>query len=196
MPAILPGLTLVVIVDVLAVLGVLQRFAFIQSGWMVVIAVTPWLTLLMLRRPASALGYHRQRAAANFGWGVLFGVVWRGLSMTLNLWLIGREVLFGVTLGGFFSALVLVPLVEESFFRGYLGRALSARFGSVQGIVMQAMLFGFLPTHWGQGWIAMVSILGFGLLAGWLVQRTGSLWTAWGAHASANFIPLILLLQR
>jgi membrane protease YdiL (CAAX protease family) len=194
MPAILPGLALVLTVDVLTVLGLLRRFPFVQRGWLIVVAIIPWLTLLLLRRDPSAIGYHRQRAVANFGWGVLFGVLWRGLSMALNLWLIDTEVFFGMTSGGFFKALVLVPLVEESFFRGYLGRSFSFRFGRWPGIIMQALLFVLLPTHWEQGWIAVISILGFGLLAGWLVQRTGSLWTAWGAHASANILPLVLLL--
>jgi membrane protease YdiL (CAAX protease family) len=194
LPAVLPGLVMVSIVDVMAVSGMMERLQVIHTGWLLVAAIVPWVTLLVMRRGPAALGYHRRRAVANFGWGALFGLVWRGLSMTLNLWLIDTDVFLGLNAGDLVSALILVPLVEETFFRGYLGRSLSIRFGYWRGIVMQALLFGLLPAHCGQGWIAMTSILAFGVLAGWLVQRTGSLWIAWGAHGAANIFPLLLML--
>jgi membrane protease YdiL (CAAX protease family) len=48
-------------------------------------------------------------------------------------------------------------------------------------------------VHWAQGWLHLVSIFGFGLLAGWLVVKRGSVWSAWGAHAFANLLPSIIV---
>ncbi len=58
---------------------------------------------------------------------------------------------------------------------------------------MQAGLFALYPVHWNQGWLAIISILGFGILSGWLVERTGSVWIGWGAHGFANMLPSLLV---
>jgi membrane protease YdiL (CAAX protease family) len=118
---------------------------------------------------------------------MLAGAIWRGLSMALSLaWLDGSVI-------GLMGGFVWVPLVEETFFRGYLGRTLSARLGTWRGIILQAVLFAMLPEHWAQGWPALAGIFAFGVLAGWLVETRRTLWIGWGAHAFANVLPEILL---
>jgi membrane protease YdiL (CAAX protease family) len=69
---------------------------------------------------------------------------------------------------------------------------LTTRVGRWKAIISQAVLFSLHPGHWAQGWPHLASILGFGLLAGWLVERRGSIWAAWGAHGFANVLPEIL----
>lgn len=179
-----PGLIFVVGVDVAGIAGVGGRFL---GWWSIVSLVIPWVTILVLRRRPSALGYLRERWLAELGWGMAAGAAWRGLSMALNLaWL-------GGSVTGLFGAIVWAPLVEETFFRGYLGRALSARLGRWSGILLQATLFAALPGHWAQGWLALAGIFGFGVLAGWLVEARRNLWIAWGAHAFANVLPSLLI---
>jgi membrane protease YdiL (CAAX protease family) len=156
--------------------------------WSLVSAVIPWITIFVLRRRPSSLGYVRERWLAEFGWGMIAGAIWRGLSMAISLaWLDGSAL-------GLLGAFVWVPLVEETFFRGYLGPALSARLGRWRGIILQALLFAMLPGHWPQGWPALAGIFAFGVLAGWLVETRRNLWIAWGAHAFANVLPSFLLL--
>jgi membrane protease YdiL (CAAX protease family) len=82
--------------------------------------------------------------------------------------------------------------IEETFFRGYLGRGLAGQWGFWPSLLIQSMLFAFHPVHWAQGWPHWISIFGFGCLAGWLVERRQSIWSAWGAHAFANLIPVAL----
>jgi membrane protease YdiL (CAAX protease family) len=90
------------------------------------------------------------------------------------------------------SALVVVPLLEESFFRGYLQADLAARWGPYVAVVVQALLFALHPLHGVQGWSAFPSIFLFGLLAGGLVQISRSIWCAWGAHGAGNILPALV----
>jgi membrane protease YdiL (CAAX protease family) len=190
--AVLPGLIYLLAIDGATVAGWLPRLGAAASAWPWVIAVLPWVTLLVLRRPPASLGYRRHRAAAEFGWGMVAGGMWRGLSMALSWWWVTRPSRLGWDALGVLSAVVWVPLVEETFFRGYLGRSLAARLGRWPAILTQALLFTLTPAHWAQGWPGLVSVFGFGLLAGWLTEARRSLWSAWGAHAFANILPQIL----
>jgi membrane protease YdiL (CAAX protease family) len=190
--AVIPGLILVLAVDLAAVTGLSRLAGPALAVWNLVAALTPWATILVLRRSPSALGYVRRRAIAEYGWGMLAGAVWRGASMALGAaWLrVGEAPL--PSLGAVVAGLVWVPLVEETFFRGYLGSALSARLGKPAGITIQAVLFTLQPGHWAQGWPALAGIFAFGLLAGWLVEARRTIWIGWGAHGFANVLPSLL----
>jgi membrane protease YdiL (CAAX protease family) len=190
--AVLPGLIYTVILSLATIFGVPGFLAYVLQPWGLVLAVTPWITILVLRRSPNVLGYTRTRWMAEFGWGMLAGAIWRGLSLGFNLWWHSGLTSLGWGMGNWLGALILVPLIEETFFRGYLGRTFSTRVGKWRAIFYQAVLFSLHPSHWAQGWPHLLSILGFGLLAGWLVERRGSIWAAWGAHGFANVLPEIL----
>ncbi len=190
--AILPGLLYVAALGLVTFLGLhpfLKR-GFDHAFWLP--ALLPWATILALRRSPVDFGYTRRRALAEYGWGMVFGGVWRGASMAFNQWY-----LFGRALGpeglGIALAVVLVPLVEETFYRGYLARSLASRYGVWVAVIVQATAFTLHPTHWLQGWPAVLSIFLFGLLAGWLVLARNSIWIALGAHSFANVLPEIIL---
>lgn len=188
--AVLPGLIGIALIDLAAVSGRWPAAGWLPPAAVVAMAVLPWATLLVLRRSPSALGYTRRRALAEYGWGAVAGGLWRGASLALHLGWGALGAPPGA--GALLSALVLIPLVEETFYRGYLGRALVPRLGRAGAIVAQAVLFTLHPVHWSQGLPALFSILGFGLLAGALVEWRRSLWPAWGAHGLANLIALLL----
>jgi membrane protease YdiL (CAAX protease family) len=159
---------------------------------MLILAVIPWITLLVLRVSPALLGFTRKGALAMFGWGMLAGAVWRGISLGINtLWVVGATRLSNGA-AAWVTGVALVPTIEEIFFRGYLGRTLVSSLGRFWGIVLQAILFSLHPGHWVQGWPHLISIFGFGLLAGWLVSTRGGLWSALGAHAFANALPAML----
>jgi membrane protease YdiL (CAAX protease family) len=189
---VLPGLLLILIVDLLTISGFWPDLGWVNSGLSLFMVSVPWATLLILRKPIACLGYSRAQLLRSFGWGMVAGGIWRVLSLSFNFWwtnLGDRSIQWAPLVG----ALVWVPLVEETFFRGYLGRTLSRTIGTWQGNLIQAVLFTLHPVHWSQGALSLMSVLGFGLIAGWLQLRFNSIWSAWGAHAFANLLPLLLI---
>lgn len=78
------------------------------------------------------------------------------------------------------GAVVLTPLVEEAFFRGYLQpRLIRAGLPPLLATAAAAALFGFLHDRWLAGFLAGAA---FGLVA----LRRGRLADAVAAHAAAN----------
>lgn len=191
--AIMPGLIMIALVDGMTVVGLWPSGGWINHALPLILVSVPWATAFILRLPVRSFGYHRRQFLRVLGWGIVAGGYWRLASLLFNLWMLKP----GPSLPGFvppvISALIWIPLVEETFFRGYLGRALSGSIGVWPGIILQAILFTFQPVHWGQGGVALVSILVFGVLAGWLQERWDSIWPAWGAHAFANLLPLFFV---
>jgi membrane protease YdiL (CAAX protease family) len=84
---------------------------------------------------------------------------------------------------------VVVPLGEELFFRGLLLRGFLLRYGPRAALVLTALLFAIVHLN---PW-ALPSIFLVGLLLGWLVLRTGSLWCAWLAHGIYNLAAVVAL---
>ncbi|HEX9680175.1 MAG TPA: type II CAAX endopeptidase family protein [Anaerolineales bacterium] len=197
-----PGLAYILLLDLAVVSGV--RSLRLATGadseaWWLVIGLLPWATLLVLRRSPSALGFSRRRALAEFGWGVLAGAIWRGLSLIFN-WKVSQQAALGIPLSTsgspvtmWVTAILMIPWMEETFFRGYLGRPLASRFGAPAGVLLQATAFTLHPGHWAQGWPHLASIAVFGILAGALVVWRRNLWVGLGAHAMANCLPYLLI---
>ena len=87
-----------------------------------------------------------------------------------------------------FMVVIIAPLTEEMFFRGFIFHGLWSR-------------FGFWPAAVGSGWLfAMVHVTGrdriglivpftiLGILFAALVRRTGSLWNSIAVHFLFNAI--------
>ncbi|NIS79455.1 MAG: CPBP family intramembrane metalloprotease [Anaerolineales bacterium] len=187
-----PGLIYIVFLDVVTIAGLGDLFRPLILPWNLIIALLPWVTVLVLRCRNSVLGFNRRLALYSLGWGVLMGAVWRGLSLGFNALVQGGWTRLGWGIITWLGAIILIPIVEETFFRGYLCRALVEKIGSWPGILLQALLFSFHPGHWVQGWPHLMSIFAFGILAGWLIDRFGSIWAPIGAHAFANVLPEIM----
>lgn len=73
-------------------------------------------------------------------------------------------------------------VTEELAFRGFILRGLSARLSPIMSVTLTALLFALL--HLDLLWI--LSVIPFGLFAGYLVVRSGSLYPAIAAHAVNN----------
>lgn len=122
------------------------------------------------------------------GIGVLIGVAWvlvpvppadsapyGTLSGTM---LVAWFVLRGI------GTVLLVPVIEELFFRGYLERLLSIGSGmlwSVFSAVVTSALFAALHDRWAEAFVA-------GLLLSWVMRRRGNICDAIIAHAIANAV--------
>jgi membrane protease YdiL (CAAX protease family) len=189
--AIAPGLIAIVLIDLLAVTG---RWSEIPNGSTIqraTLLLVPWLALAVTGQRPQVLGFECRNLLLDLGWGAVAGGIWRGASLLFNSAFLGLSP-GNSSLWTWVSALAWIPFLEETFFRGYLGRGLRAHLGAWKAILIQATLFTLQPSHLAQGLPGIVSILGFGLLAGWLVERRGSIWPAWGAHAMANGLTIPL----
>jgi membrane protease YdiL (CAAX protease family) len=82
-------------------------------------------------------------------------------------------------------------------FRGYLQSQLAARFASpMVWLVLPALAFGLLHmdtvTYGANGWLVMVWATGFGLAAGDLTARFGTLGPATALHLVNNFSAILV----
>jgi membrane protease YdiL (CAAX protease family) len=88
----------------------------------------------------------------------------------------------------FLAIAVMAPLIEEFAFRGRMQHALEHTFGFIPAIVISAAAFSLL-----HGRIDAIHHLAFGLFVGWVVWRTGSIWTAVYVHALNNAAAQLLM---
>ena len=86
----------------------------------------------------------------------------------------------------FLAAAILAPVIEEFAFRGRMQHALEHSLGVVPAVVLSTLAFSLL-----HGRIDAVHHVVFGLFAGWVVWRTGSLWTAVYMHAVNNGLAML-----
>ena len=86
---------------------------------------------------------------------------------------------------GFF-AIVVAPVAEEIFFRGFLFTGISRHYGYAWGALASAVLFSM--AHMQPGALVPIFILGF--LLAWLYMKTGSIWACIIAHFTYNCIAL------
>lgn len=95
-------------------------------------------------------------------------------------------------------AIALQTGAEELFFRGYLQSQLAARFRSpLIWLGLPAIAFGFPHVAPGfpaaNSWLYVGFAALFGILAGDLTARTGSLGAAWGWHFANNTFALLFI---
>ena len=84
---------------------------------------------------------------------------------------------------------LLIPFVEELFFRGFLFAGLAAKFGVLTGLTVSAAIFAVAHADVR----VIVPIFVAGLLFGWAYHVTKTLWVPIAAHACQNLVALMLL---
>ena len=87
------------------------------------------------------------------------------------------------------TAVIVAPLAEETFFRGFLFAGISKRWGYSWGVIVSGALFAV--AHFGSGGLVPIFILG--MLLAWLYKRTGSLWPCILAHFAYNSLALLFM---
>ena len=95
-------------------------------------------------------------------------------------------------------AVLVQTLAEELVFRGYLQQQFAARFRSpIVWLLIPSLLFGSLHFDMQVGLQSAIAVVGvttvFGLVAGDLTARTGSIGAAWGFHFANNIMALCLV---
>lgn len=79
-------------------------------------------------------------------------------------------------------AIGIAPVLEEVFFRGLIQRRMELRWGSGPGIAGTAVLFALVHL---QPWVLPLHLI-LGLIFGWVVYVTGSIWSGVLLHAANN----------
>lgn len=169
-------------------------------------AAIPGLAALAMNfRPGPFLGL-RAPAAGSWPWILLAAVAaffFAGGVNIFNRLLVGPELAqrfdptrlfldrspFGLA-ALVFGVVVLAPVGEEIFFRGYLLRILGARYGNTGGLLVTSALFALLHVNPASFLALFVLGLAFGALRLW----TGSLFPSILAHAVQNGITSVVLL--
>ena len=85
--------------------------------------------------------------------------------------------------------MVAAPIAEEFFFRRILQGWLEIKYGD-WAVVVSALCFGLAHLGDGLGWIPLI---GFGLAAGYLARRRGTILPSIVLHALFNGLSVMLL---
>jgi hypothetical protein len=88
----------------------------------------------------------------------------------------------------------IAPVIEETFFRGFVYGGLMRRWGAVWGALGSALLFG--AAHLGNaGYLYVVPpIVGIGLIFAWSYRYSRSIYPSMAAHFMFNMIQMIAVL--
>jgi membrane protease YdiL (CAAX protease family) len=86
---------------------------------------------------------------------------------------------------------LLAPVAEELFFRGFLFAGLRTRWSLWPASITSGLIFGLVHAPTGITTVVPLATLGFALC--WLYDRTGSLWPCVIAHMINNGLALALV---
>lgn len=168
--------------------------------WVATLGVTMlFLTLKGYRLKASILGFRRTRAGRAILWFLLVMFLFFFVSETLYAWII--EMLdpsllpeqdisqeYGRNIIGYIAAVtqvaLLVPFLEELFFRGIIHQGLEKRFGFIRGALLSSAIFAL--AHVDPAVYFPIFVLGFGFAL--LLHKTRSLWPSIAGHFLVNAI--------
>ena len=185
-------------------IGLAARSSSVQFIYWTIAKLLIWIAPILL-----LIKFNRRRPIAEYLWmkdaskgvrtGVVFGLVFAGLSLTVDL-LTKR---FGLPSIGppLLNVLVVAPLFEEVVFRGFFLTALQASGMPFRtsNVVAALMFLGMHIPGWyfvgsaklSQG-LAALGILLIGLVAGYARRTSGSLWGSVSFHFMNNLYSLFV----
>ncbi len=88
-------------------------------------------------------------------------------------------------------AVIVAPVTEEMFFRGFLFHGLWARLGYWGGTLLSGLAFGVIHVTSADKVGLIIPFTAIGVLFARLVAKTGSLWNAIATHLLFNGIALV-----
>jgi membrane protease YdiL (CAAX protease family) len=166
--------------------------ALVLDGWYVAWA---WrFSVRKYRLPLSDLGFRRPTPAIVWLVPVSLAIVYV-VSAVHDHFIHGpRQTLFNVfphtaagTVMFVLLACVVAPVLEETFFRGFLFQGFASTFGPVWGAVLSSAVFA--AVHWQVS--VLIPLFVLGLVLCWVFAKTRSLWTSITLHATFNVIAII-----
>jgi uncharacterized protein len=139
-------------------------------------------------------GFRRPRVGPAVGWSLVAILAYVGLTVLYTLILqpnAGEPIptgdRYGTLVGSCLIIVVVAPLCEELFFRGFLYRILRGRLGLWPALVIDGSLFGAVHLASG-GPLAVALIAPLGFLLCLVYERSGSLYPCIALHALNNSI--------
>lgn len=97
-----------------------------------------------------------------------------------------------------FTVVLIVPLMEELLFRGFLQTSLRRQFRPLHAILLTSLIFALFHFSLSQG-MNNITILGslflLSLFLGFLRERQGTLWPSWALHATFNALSIGMILN-
>ena len=137
-------------------------------------------------------GFQRPRLGPAVGWSVVAILAYIAITLIYTLLLdpesqepIETGERYGTLIGSCVIIIVVAPIFEEIFFRGFLYRILRGRLGLWPALVIGGSLFGAVhATSGGPLAVALIAPLGFLLCL--IYERSGSLYPCIALHALNN----------
>jgi membrane protease YdiL (CAAX protease family) len=100
----------------------------------------------------------------------------------------------GIALAAVLLIVVVAPLSEELFFRGFFFAGLRSGWGLWPSALLSGAVFGLV--HAPTGPTAAIPLAGLGVGLAWLYNRTGSLWPGVLAHLINNGLAITVVLTQ
>lgn len=172
-------------------LPVLELVAtFVQDvGWVVGALV---LAATVARPKGWHFGFQRPRLGPAVGWSLVAILAYVALALVYTVLLdpesqepIETGERYGTLIGSAVIIVIVAPLFEEIFFRGFLYRILRGRMGLWPALVIGGSLFGAVHAASG-GLLAVALIAPLGFLLCLVYERSGSLYPCIALHALNN----------
>lgn len=174
--------------DALPVLELIATF-FQDVGWVVGAVV---LAGTVAKVKGWHFGFQRPRLGPAVGWSLVAILAYIAIALIYTLLLdpesqepIEADERYGVLIGSAVIIVVVAPLFEEIFFRGFLYRILRGRLGLWPALVIGGSLFGAVHLASG-GPLAVALIAPLGFLLCLIYERSGSLYPCIALHALNN----------
>ena len=127
----------------------------------------------------------------NFVLTVIYGIAWIGIfgepSTNTDLGTDWESSSIDIAFL-FLSVVIVTPIAEELFFRGYLLDAINRKHGDWTAIIWSSILFGLVHID---PFVIGLAFMG-GIIYGWIRMRTGSLLPSIACHMMWNLMALSL----
>jgi hypothetical protein len=177
--------------------GFLQGATVLQQ--LIFVSVAVFFASLTVRPRAWQFGFRRTRFWPTVGWAALGFLAYWVLAIAYSaavrpdaeqetleklgtdestFWLVGAALL----------VIVLAPLAEEVFFRGFFYRALRTRLPIVAAALIDGAIFGVIHFENADMAVILPVLALLGVIFCLVYEKTGSLFAVIGLHAFNNFI--------
>jgi membrane protease YdiL (CAAX protease family)/uncharacterized RDD family membrane protein YckC len=100
----------------------------------------------------------------------------------------------GIAIAAVLGIVVLAPVAEEIFFRGFFFAGLRSRWSLWPAALLSGAVFGLV--HAPTGPTAAIPLAGLGVGLAWLYNKTGSLWLCMLAHFLNNAIAISVVVGQ
>ena len=100
----------------------------------------------------------------------------------------------GIAIAAILAVVVLAPVAEELFFRGFFFAGLRSRWSLWPSALLSGAIFGLV--HAPTGPTAAIPLAGLGVGLAWLYNKTGSIWPCMLAHFLNNAIAISVVVGQ